>query len=78
MIGVSIQTNVRMTQLIAQLVARKRLALREGFSTHDAERLLADGARGINQERPPIPPSQLKKRYHSMTEAILFGCAASR
>jgi hypothetical protein len=37
--------------------------------------LLADGARGVNQQRPAIPVSQLAERYRNLANAILYGCA---
>ncbi|MDB5735368.1 MAG: TetR family transcriptional regulator [Alphaproteobacteria bacterium] len=75
MIEVSHETNARIAQLIDELQRRGALKLRDGVSPPDAAQLIADGARGVNQERPPIPPSQLGKRYRAITEAILFGCA---
>jgi AcrR family transcriptional regulator len=78
MIEVSHETNARMAQLIAELQQRGMLKLRDGISPQDAAQLIADGARGVNQERPPIPPSQIGRRYRAITEAILFGCATGR
>jgi len=75
MIEVSHETNARIAQLIGELQERGLLKLRPGISPQDAAHLIADGARGVNQERPPIPPSQIGKRYRAITEAILFGCA---
>ncbi|MBS0274224.1 MAG: TetR/AcrR family transcriptional regulator [Proteobacteria bacterium] len=75
MIEISADTHARMAELIDTLCARKLLRLREGQSSADAAQLLADGARGVNQQRPAIPVSQLAPRYRHIAEAILYGCA---
>jgi hypothetical protein len=36
---------------------------------------LANGARGVNQRLPPIPPKDLAARYREMCQFILYGGA---
>lgn len=75
MIDVAIEANRKLEQLIAGLISQGRLRLRPGVSTTTAARMIADGARGVNQARPPIPENELASRYFAIAEAILFGCA---
>ena len=75
MIGYARETNRKLGVLVAGLVGQGRLRLRPGVSPEVAARLLADGARGVNQERPPIPEDQLAGRYREIVEAIFYGCA---
>jgi hypothetical protein len=37
--------------------------------------IIGDGARGVNQLRPPVPPDEIAPRYRQITEAILYGSA---
>jgi hypothetical protein len=53
------------------------LQLRKNTTPAEIAQLLADGARGVNQQRPPIPAGQLAPRYRRIAEAILYGCAES-
>lgn len=43
-------------------------------SLDELSQMLCDGARGVNQARPPIPPAELSERYRRICAAILFGC----
>jgi AcrR family transcriptional regulator len=76
MIEVSYDTNRAVAGLLAQLEQRGLLALHKGLSVEQAARLLGDGARGVNQARPPIPNNQLAQHYRDMNQAVLYGCAA--
>ena len=58
---------------LMELEAAGRLRLRPGITIEELAQLLADGARGVNQARPPIAPEQLSGRYWSMCRAILHG-----
>ena len=75
MLEVSKESNARVTELLDTLCARKMLRLRNGVTSADAALLIADGARGVNQQRPAIPVSELAPRYRRIAEAILYGCA---
>jgi AcrR family transcriptional regulator len=75
MIEVSYDTNRKIAELIRELAGCGRLSLREGFTPERAARLVGDGARGVNQARPPIPNNLIAQHYREMAEAILYGCA---
>lgn len=76
MIEVSVETNRTLAELVEALVERGALRLRDGVSAEKVGRLLGDGARGVNQARPPIPNHLFAQHYREITEAILFGCAS--
>jgi AcrR family transcriptional regulator len=78
MIEVSYASNRALAILIAELQEKKLLRLGPGVTAERAARLVADGARGVNQMRPPIPNSQIAQSYREITEAILYGCAIRR
>jgi AcrR family transcriptional regulator len=75
LIEISVHTHARLAELIDTLCARKLLRLRKNTTATDVAQLLADGARGVNQQRPSIPVGQLAPRYRRIAEAILYGCA---
>jgi len=55
MIEVSHETQAELVRLLDDLVARGLLRLRPGLTTQETAQLIGDGARGVNQARPPIP-----------------------
>jgi AcrR family transcriptional regulator len=71
------ESHARLGGVIAELCTRGLLKLRPGVSEQEAARLIADGARGVNQMRPRIPAGQIAARYRRIAEAILYGCAES-
>ena len=75
MIEVAYVTNRQLAALVAALCAQGRLRLKPGVSAETAAMMVADGARGVNQARPPIPDNEVAARYRAIAEAILFGCA---
>jgi AcrR family transcriptional regulator len=75
MIEVSYETNRALAGWLTELQQRGLLDLRKGVSIERTARLLGDGARGVNQARPPIPNSLIAQHYRDMTEAVLYGCA---
>ena len=75
MIDVSHETHAELARLLDDLAARGLLRLNPGVTTKEAAQLIADGARGVNQARPPIPSGQIAARYRRIAEAILYGCA---
>jgi AcrR family transcriptional regulator len=76
LVEVSVGTNAALARLVQGLVERGALRLRDGVSAEKVGRLLGDGARGVNQARPPIPNHLFAQHYREIAEAILFGCAA--
>ena len=78
MIDEAHRTNLKLQALIEDLAAQGRLHLRPRISAETAAQMIADGARGVNQARPPIPADQLAARYHAIADAILFGCAVAQ
>lgn len=67
-----------LAKLIRRLQKSRLLKLRRSTSPEAIARVLADGARGVNQTRPPIPNSALKERYREISAAILYGMAERR
>jgi AcrR family transcriptional regulator len=61
-------------EFITELQACGQLQLRQGIDVDKLAQLLADGARGVNQARPPVAPEKLAGRYRNMCRAILHGC----
>lgn len=64
-------------KLLRDLQKHRLLKLRKPASPETVSRLLADGARGVNQARPPIPNAALAERYRAIAAAILYGMAES-
>jgi AcrR family transcriptional regulator len=77
MIEVSLETNAELGRLIEELVGRDLLRLKPGVTPQETAQLIGDGARGVNQARPPIAPGQIAARYRRIAEAILYGCAGA-
>jgi AcrR family transcriptional regulator len=76
MIEVSRETNVRLAALLDELCRRGKLVLNPERTTTLVAEIIGDGARGVNQQRPPVPPGEIAPRYRRVTEAILYGCAS--
>lgn len=75
MIEVSYESNLKLAELVAELCESGQLTLRPGYDPERIGRLIGDGARGVNQSRPPFPNHEIAARYRDLVEAILFGCA---
>jgi AcrR family transcriptional regulator len=75
MIEVSYESNRKLAELVAELCQRDQLRLRPGFTPERIGRLLGDGARGVNQARPPFPNDEIAQRYRDIVETMLFGCS---
>lgn len=75
MMHVAARINEILADLLRELVGLERLRLHDGVTAEHLAGLLSDGARGVNQARPPIPSEALPRRYRDMSAAILFGCA---
>lgn len=78
MIEVSHESNARLAALLEELCRRGRLILRPGRTTAELAEVIGDGARGVNQQRPPVPPGQIASRYRRAVEAILYGYAREK
>lgn len=78
MIEVSYETNRRLAQLVTQLAQKGQIRLRPGVDAEKIGRMLGDGARGVNQSRPPIPNNLIGQHYRDIVEAILFGAVQLR
>jgi AcrR family transcriptional regulator len=75
MMFVAARINEILADLLKELVALRRLSINAGVTPEYLAGLLSDGARGVNQARPPIASEKLAQRYRDMSAAILFGCA---
>ncbi len=75
MIESAVDFHRQLADFLAELAHRGKLALKPGIDVENLAQMLADGARGVNQSRPPVPPDGLAGRYRRMCEAILYGCA---
>jgi AcrR family transcriptional regulator len=75
MMYVAARINEILTELLKELAALGRLRINDNVTPEYLAGLLTDGARGVNQARPPIPSEKLAQRYRDMSAAILFGCA---
>ncbi len=62
-------------KLLVECQAAGLLRLRSYVTAERVAQALADGARGVNQHLPPIPPEALPARYREMCAFVLFGCA---
>lgn len=64
-----------LAKVIAELGDAGLLRLHPGFTPEQMAQALANGARGVNQRLPPIPPRDLARSYHEMCGFILRGSA---
>jgi len=74
MVGYAIKFHAQLADFLVELERDGLLKLKDGASPQHVAKLLANGARGINQSLPPYPPDELAPRYREMCEAILYGC----
>lgn len=75
MVGYAVRFHEQLAELLVALERDGLLTLKDSATPHHVAELLANGARGINQSLPPIPPDELAPRYREMCEAVLYGCA---
>jgi AcrR family transcriptional regulator len=62
-----------LAKFIAELERSGVLKLRSDIKPGQLARALADGARGVNQRVPAVPPKDLAKRYREMCGYVLYG-----
>jgi len=75
MVQAAVDFQAQLAVVITELHAKGMLCLRANVRAETLAQMLSDGARGSNQALPPIPLDQLRQRYATMTEAILYGSA---
>lgn len=60
---------------IIELARAGLLQLRDDVNAEQLSRALSNGARGVNQRLPPVPPPELEYRYREMCQFVLYGGA---
>jgi AcrR family transcriptional regulator len=75
---VALHFEAQLAQLIVELEDADLLRLEAGVTAKQMAEALANGARGVNQRLPPVPPKDLAARYHDMCRFILYGGAEIR
>lgn len=76
--AVALSFEADLAQFIVELRDANLLRLRSEVSPQAAAQALANGARGVNQRLPPVPPADLSGHYREMCQFILYGCAETR
>jgi AcrR family transcriptional regulator len=64
-------------KIIVELQDAGLLQLGADVSAEQLAQALANGARGVNQRLPPVPPKDLARRYREMCRLILYGGVAA-
>jgi AcrR family transcriptional regulator len=72
---VAIYFEAELAAFIMELRDGGLVKLRPGVTAVQLARAIADGARGVNQRLPPVPPRELAARYHDMCRYVLYGGA---
>jgi AcrR family transcriptional regulator len=62
-----------LAKFIAELQGDGLVRLRQGVRAGQLARALVDGARGVNQRLPAVPPRELAGRYREMCRYVLYG-----
>jgi AcrR family transcriptional regulator len=75
MVEAAVDYQAKLAGLLTEMEELGLLRFKPGTTPESLAQSLCDGARGTNQSLPPIPPDQLKTRYHKIITAILFGSA---
>src|SRR5258708_3736021 len=70
---VAIYFETELAAFIMELRDARLMRLRPGVTSVQLARALADGARGVNQRLPPVPPRELATRYRDMCRYVLYG-----
>jgi AcrR family transcriptional regulator len=63
-----------LAKLVVELEGAGMFKLRRDVTPEQAAQALANGARGVNQRLPPVPPDELAERYREMCRFIIHGC----
>ncbi|HEX3505554.1 MAG TPA: helix-turn-helix domain-containing protein [Xanthobacteraceae bacterium] len=72
---VALRFEEQLAKLIVKLEDAGLLQLEAGVTAKQMAEALANGARGVNQRLPAVPPKDLAARYHEMCRFILYGGA---
>jgi AcrR family transcriptional regulator len=72
---VAIYFEAELATFIIELRDSGVIRLQNGVTAVGLARALADGARGVNQRLPPVPPRELEMRYRDMCRYVLYGGA---
>jgi len=72
---VALSFEAELTKLIVELQDAGLMRLHPGFTAAEMAGALCNGARGVNQRLPPVPPEELAQRYREMCGFILRGSA---
>lgn len=70
---VAIYFEAELAAFISELRKAGLMRLRPGITAVALARALADGARGVNQRLPAVPPRELAARYRDMCRFVLYG-----
>src|SRR5262245_12685174 len=72
---VAVSFEAELAKVIVELQDAGVLRLHPGFTALEMAQALCNGARGVNQRLPPVPPEELAERYREMCGFILRGSA---
>lgn len=72
---VALSFEAELAKVIVELEEAGLLRLHPGFTPAEMSEALCNGARGVNQRLPPVPPDELAERYREMCGFILRGSA---
>jgi AcrR family transcriptional regulator len=72
---VAVYFESELAKIIIELEDDGLLQLRSGVTAKQLADAIANGARGVNQRLPPVPPEELEKRYREMCRFVLYGAA---
>ncbi len=72
---VAIYFEAELATFIIELRDSGVIRLQDGVTAVGLARALADGARGVNQRLPSVPPRELAVRYRDMCRYVLYGGA---
>lgn len=70
---VALRFEAELARFIAELQSNRVMRLRPDVKPAQLSRALADGARGVNQRLPSVPPKDLARRYREMCRYVLYG-----
>jgi AcrR family transcriptional regulator len=72
---VAVYFEIELAKLVLELQRGGLLHLHSGVTAEQLAQALANGARGVNQRVPAVPPEDLEYHYHDMCRLILYGGA---
>jgi len=72
---VAVFFEAELAKVIVELQDAGLMRLHPGFTAAEMAQALCNGARGVNQRLPAVPPDELAERYREMSGFILRGSA---